>query len=212
MVEKIVGKFQKHAHFGFIIPENRSIYWWDFFVSEKNWKNAEDWDLVTWHVLAKSKWKKPEAKIVLIWKETRSKPKIIIWIYSEHKWDFWFVDTEIISEDEKENTKKWYFVFKKDNAWAKDWDKVEAVVKIFKGKEQAVISNILKNKAPLIIWEFKDEWKFWFVIPEKWTFTSDIFVAWQKKMDAKDWDIVSVQIIKNTGRRPEWIVRKILKK
>jgi len=210
MPEKIIWKFQKHAHFGFIIPKNREIYWWDFFVTEKNSKDAKDWDTVTWHILAKSKWKKPEAKIIHVWEPIRIQAKNIIWIYSEHKWDFWFVDIEV--ENEKWNTKKWYFVFKKDNLKAQDWDKVEARVKIFKWKEEAVILRILKNESPLIIWEFKDEWKFWFVTPEKWTFTSDIFVAWAKKLGAETGNIVSVQIIKNTWRRPEWIVRKIIKK
>lgn len=204
MAEKVVWKFQKHAHFGFIIPDNREYFWWDFFVSEKNWKDAESWDIVTWHILSKSKWKKPEAKIVQVGAPIVNKPKIITWIYSEHKWDFWFVDIEW-------ENKKWYFVFKKDNAWAKDGDKVEAKVKVFKWKEEAIILKILKNDSPLITWEFKDEWKFWFVIPENWSFPTDIFVAWAKKMWAESWDKVQVQIIKTTWRRPEWIVRKLLK-
>ena len=201
MPEKIIGRFKKYANFWFIIPDNRDSYWWDFFVNKNNWKEAEDWDLVVWHILAKTKWKKPEAKIVHIWKEKPAKPKVITWIYSEHKWDFWFVDVE---ED-----KKWYFVFKKDIAWAKDWDKVEADLKIFKWKKQAVIRKILKDDTPLIIGKYKDEWKFWFVIPDNWSYKSDIFVAWAKKLEAKTWDKVWVQIIKHWWRRPEWVIREI---
>ena len=52
-------------------------------------------------------------------------------------------------------------------------------------------------------------WGFWFVKPKKWTKKSDIFIAWAKKLDAKTWDTVFVQIIKQWWRRPEWIIRKI---
>ena len=203
MIEKVVWKFQKHAHFGFIIPDNREEYGWDFFVSEKNCRDAKDWEKVVWHILSKSKWKKPEAKVVEVWKPKPKKPKNITWIYSEHKGLFWFVDVE---DD------KWYFVFKRDNSWAKDGDKVEARVKIFKEREEATITKILKDDTPLIVWVYSDAWGFWFVKPEKWTYTSDIFIAWAKKLEAKDGDTVWVQVIKTSGRRPEGVVREIIEK
>lgn len=205
MTEVVKWTYQWGKNFWFLIPNNREEYGWDFFVSIKNSKDAKDWDKVEWHILSKSKWKKPEAKIVkIINLDDKPKwPKIITWIYSEHKWDFWFVDTQ-------EWSKKWYFVFNKDNIWAKDGDMVEARVKIYKWKEEAVIIKILENTSPLIQWTFSDQWNFWFVLPDKWESTTDIFVAWQKKLWAKDWDKVMVQIIKNTWRRPEWIVRKVI--
>ena len=202
MPEKITWRFQKYANFWFIIPDNRESYGWDFFVNKANWKDAEDWDLVVWHILAKTKWKKPEATVIQIWREKEPKPKFLTGVYSEHKWDFWFVDVE--------EHDKWYFVFKKDIAWANDWDKVEAIIKIHKWKKQAVIQKVIENDTPLIIWKYKDEWKFWFVIPDKWSHDTDIFVAWAKKLEGKTWDKVWVQIIKHTWRRPEGVIRKIL--
>lgn len=202
MVEEVIWRFKKYAHFGFIIPDNREMHGWDYFVTWKNSKDAKDWDLVTWHILSKQKGKKPEAKIVHVWKPKVKKAENIVWIYSEHKWSFWFVDLEWEG--------KWVFVFKKDNLNAKDWDKVEAKIKIFKWKKEAVIIKIFKNDSPIIEWEYKDMWGFWFVLPVKWKYNKDIFVAWAKKANAKDWDIVWVQIIKENWRRPEWIIRKIL--
>jgi len=203
-MKRITWIFKKYAHFGFIIPEEREVHGGDFFVAKKNFRDAEDWDKVVGHVLAKSKWKKPEAKIVQVWSwvEKKAVAKNIIWIYSEHKWDFGFVD---IPWEEK-----WIFVFKKDNFWAKDWDKVEAKVKMFNLKKEAIIVKILENDSPMITWTFRDKWNFGFVFSKQWVSTPNIFVAWAKKMGAKDWDIVEVQVIKEWERRPEWVIRKIL--
>lgn len=211
MLEKVVWKFQWGKNFGFLIPDDRESYGWDFYVNSRNFNEAVDWDIVVWSILTKTKWKKPEVKIIEVkWKTEKKWPERIIWIYSEHKWDFWFVDVESEQVNEKWWT-KWYFVFKKDNGWAKDWDKVEARVKVYKWKKEAVIEKILENDSPLIIWEFKDQWGFWFVIPEKWTFDTDIFIAWAKKMGTQDGDKVWVQIIKTKWRRPEWVIRKVIK-
>ena len=51
--------------------------------------------------------------------------------------------------------------------------------------------------------------RFWFVRPLKKVDWEDIFVAWSKKMNANDWDTVSVQIIKNSWRRREWVIKEI---
>jgi len=203
MTEIIKWTYQWGKNFGFLIPDDREEYGWDFFVAARNSREAKEWDKVIGHVLAKQKWKKPEVKIVEIINENSKPkwPKIITWVYSEHKWDFWFVDVEW--------REKWYFVFKKDNNNACDWDLVEARIKIYKWKEEAVITKIIDNKQPLILWKFKDQWTFWFVRPLKKIDWEDIFVAWSKKLDANDWDTVSVKIIKTWWRRREWVIKEI---
>ena len=32
----VVGKFQRNANFGFVIPEDRDAYGWDFFIHKDN--------------------------------------------------------------------------------------------------------------------------------------------------------------------------------
>ena len=211
-MKKVIWIFKEYAHFGFIIPKEREIYGGDFFVAKKNFRDAKEWDKVVGHIIAKTKWKKPEAKIVQVgsWIEKKAvnrdgnkeENSNVIWIYSEHRWDFGFVDVPW--------EEKWVFVFKKDTNSAKDWDKVEAKVKMFNWRREAVITKILENESPLIKWVFKDKWKFGFVSVKIWKKMSDIFVAWAKKLDAKDWDKVEVQIIKESERRPEGVIRNIL--
>lgn len=128
--------------------------------------------------------------------------KIIEWIYSQWKWDFWFVDVVWLD--------KWYFVFWNNAWWAFDWDKVKARVKIFKWKSEAVILDVIERKQELIVWKFQSRDKFGFVIPNNKLIKSHIFVPGNKSMDAKDQDIVWVQITKWTGKNPEWTIREIL--
>jgi len=60
--EKIVWKFQWGETFGFLIPDDRDYYGWDFYVKKSNFWLAETGDKVEW-VEIKSTWKKPEARI-----------------------------------------------------------------------------------------------------------------------------------------------------
>lgn len=203
MTEVVKWVYQAGKNFGFLVPDDREEYGWDFFCATRNSRWAKSGDKVTWHVLINTKWKKPEVKIVSIkWvDDIPTWPKFVTWVYAEHGGNFWFVDIEW--------REKWYFVFKKDNWNAKDWDKVQARIKTYKWKKEAVITKILENVDPLILWKFKDQWNFWFVRPLKKIDWEDIFVAWAKKLNANDWDTVSVQIIKQWWRRREWVVKEI---
>ena len=128
--------------------------------------------------------------------------KIIEWIYSQWKWDYWFVDVEWID--------KWYFVFWNNSWGAFDQDRVEARIKIFKWKQEAVILNVLERKQELIVWKFESRDNFGFVIPKNKFIKNHIFVPGKKSMDAKTWDIVWVQVTKWTGKNPEGSIREIL--
>ncbi len=128
----------------------------------------------------------------------------IIWIYSQWKGDFWFIDIDWLE--------KGYFVFSQNKNWALDWDKVEAYIKKFNWKDEAVIINIIERKIELIVWEYRlwKSWTFWFVIPNNYQIKNDIFVAWKKSMNAKDRDIVWVHVTDWIWKNPEWEIKEIL--
>lgn len=206
--EKIIWKFQsKTWKFGFVIPDDRSYYWWDFFVNIINFNHANDWDKVEALEIENSKWKKPEAKIVKVinWTDNQKKGskeviKIIEGIYTWWNWNFWFIDVEW--------QKKWYFVYWDKKNWAIDWDKVKAEVIMFKGKEEAIVKELLWQEVEIIEWIFKDNDRFWFVIPDDKS--GDIFIAGSRKWEASNWDKVNVKIIKKWWKNPEWVIVKVL--
>ena len=98
MEELIRGKFQKHAHFGFVIPDNRADYGGDFFIHKDNCKDAKDGDKVDCRPLTKYKGKKPEAKIINVITGTQQPKKDVIkvveGIYSGGDGNFGFIDVE----------------------------------------------------------------------------------------------------------------------
>lgn len=126
----------------------------------------------------------------------------IIWIYSQWKWNYWFIDLE--------DKSKWYFCFWLNNNKALPWDKVEAKVKIFKWKQEAVVTKIIERRKAPIVWKLMVLKSFGFVIPNNSDIKNDIFIAWRYLKNFKDWDIVSVEIIKWDGKKPEWkIINKL---
>lgn len=202
MKKIVIGNFQSLKNFWFIIPKNRKEFSSDFFVSEKNTFWAKNWDLVEAEIIWKSRWKNEEAKILkIISYESEEK---IVWIYSQSRDNFFgFIDVE--GQD------KWYFVHGKNRLSANSWDKVEAILKKFNWKIEAEIIKILERKKWLIIWIFKkSKWNFWFVIPRDKNIKNDIFVAMTNSSWANSWDIVWVEIIKETWKNPEWIVKEII--
>ncbi len=200
-VEKIVWKFQWGEKFGFLIPEDRNFYWGDFYIKKANFSVAVDWDRVEW-VEINAKWKKPEVKIVRVfWKEKPIKQEYIEWIYSSWDGNFWFIDVEWLE--------KWFFVYGDKKSWAKDWDKVKARIVNFDWKKEAVVEKIFAQEFETIIWRFKDNDRFWFVIPEE-DKNNDIFIPGPRKNWAKDWELVEAKIIKKWWKNPEWIITKII--
>lgn len=204
MNEIIVWKFKQYPSYAFLIPDDRDYYGWDFFINKSGFNGAKDWDKVECMLLDKTKWKKPEVKVMKIiineWKKPRI-DKTIEWVYSGWEWNFGFIDIEW--------QEKWYFVYWHKKNWAVDWDKVRAEIKLYNGKEEAIVIEILeKEEEKIIVWVFKDNDKFWFVIPDDKS--SDIFIPWARKNSAKEWDKVECIIIKRWWKNPEWLIKKVL--
>jgi hypothetical protein len=59
-----------------------------------------------------------------------------------------------------------------------------------------------------LIWTYKDNEKFWFVLPDDKSW--DIFIAGSRKAWAVDWNKVEVKIIKRWGKNPEGVILKII--
>lgn len=109
------------------------------------------------------------------------------------------------------------FYVSKENFWlAQDWDKVEArELKKFKWKkpEAKIITaywrSPQKNQAKFVEWIYSWwDWNYWFIDIEwqdKW-----YFVYWNKKGDAKDWDLVKAELVEFKWKT-EAVVVKVLK-
>lgn len=206
MTEIIIWKFQQYPNYAFLIPDDREYYGWDFFINKSWFGWAKDGDRVEWQLLEKTKWKKPEVKIIKIleniskWKKSRT-DKTIEWIYSGWEWNFGFVDIEWES--------KWYFVYWHKRNWAVDWDKVVAEIKLYNWKEEAIVLEILpRQEEKVIVWKYRDNDKFGFVLPDDKS--GDIFIPWARKNWAKEWDRVECVIIKKWWKNPEWKIKSVL--
>lgn len=204
---RILGKFQcKKWDFWFIIPDDRAGWGWDFFVHAKNFSWAKDGDRVAGEILERYSGKKPEAKVVEIFskKEISAKKyealKQIEGIYSSGRGDFWFVD--VPGEEDG------YFVYGLKKNGAKDGDRVRADVKKYNGKLEAIVTEVLQWENEVLSWKYSDNDTFGFVKiqGEK----EDVFIAWSRKGEAVDGDMVEVEIVKRWWRRPEWKIIKIL--
>lgn len=199
--EVIIWKFQWGENFGFLIPEDRDYYGWDFYVKKSNFWLAETGDKVEWTEI-KATGKKPEVKITRVyWKEAPIKQVFVEWIYSKWEWNFWFIDVEW--------QEKWYFVYWDKRNWAKDWDKVKAQIIDFKWKKEWIVVKVFKDDLWTVIGRFKDSDRFWFVIPDE-SKNNDVFIPWHRKNWANDWDMVEARIVKTGWKNREWIVIKIL--
>lgn len=204
--DTIIWKFQGWSNFGFFIPEERDLYGWDFYVNKKNFNWANDWDKVEARQVKYTKWKKPEVKIINVLigenevKKKDIKKEYVEWIYSGWDWNFGFIDVEWME--------KWFFVYWNKKGEAKDWDRVKAEIIDFKWKKEAIVMKVYETKKEVIIWKYKDNDRFWFVVAEDWS--KDIFIAWSRKNWAKNWDRVEVEIIKEWGKNPEGVIIKIL--
>jgi len=209
--QRILGKFQcKKWDFGFVIPDDRADWGGDFFVHKNSFNGAEDGNRVAAEILDRVSGKKPEAKIleVFSWKnkeedygkKKREILKKVEGIYSWWDGNFGFVDVK--------GEEQWYFVYWLKKNGANDGDRVEAEVYEFKWKPEAIVTKILGNDMQTLEWVFSDNDKFGFVKPSD--NSDDIFIAWSRKWEAITWDRVQVKIIKEWGRRREWIIEKIL--
>ena len=130
---------------------------------------------------------------------------IIKWVYSQMDGkSFGFVDVEWVE--------KWYFVIEKNRNWAFHWDEVIAKTQMFRWKEEAIITKIESRATTNVVGtvQMKDWAGFAFIIPKGGMFKSDIFVPWKFLQNAKNKDIVNVEITDFEGKNPRWKVTEIL--
>lgn len=207
--EIIFGKLEsKSDRFGFFIPDERSYWGGDFFVNTKNFNGAKDGDRVRVETLLKTKWKKPEVKILEVLtgkplqpgKPPREVLKVVEWIYSGGNGDFWFVDVE--------GEEQGYFVYGRKKNGAKDGDRVRAEIVEYKEKQEGIVIEVLDGESEFLEGKYSDNDKFGFVCPTDKS--PDIFIAGSRKWQAENGDIVRVQIIKKSGRRPEGLIVEVL--
>ena len=203
-MKKTIWVFEKSKWYWFVVPNDKKNYNWDYYISEKNFFWAKDWDLVEIEILKTNKGKSKEANILNKWKKENL--ETIIWIYSQAKdWQYWFVDVIDLP--------KGYFVHPKNKLTAMDWDTVEAFVKDFNWRQEAEIIRVLERKKWLIVWVYQQsKGNFWFVIPKNENIKNDIFVASTNAFWAHSGDIVWVEITKFTAKNPEWVIKEIISK
>lgn len=209
--ERILWKFQcKKWDFWFVIPDDRADWGGDFFVHKNNFAGATDGKRVAAEVMDRVSGKKPEAKIIEVfsgknkeedfWKAKREIKKIVEWVYSWWDGNFGFVDVEWQAQG--------YFVYGLKKNGAVDGDRVKAEVYEFKGKDEAIVIEILGNDAQTLQGIYTDNDRFGFVKPDDKSW--DIFIAGWRKWYAQNGDRVEVQIIKKWGKNPEGKIIKIL--
>ena len=206
-MKKTIWFFEKSKWYWFVVPNDKKNYNWDYYISEKNFFWAKDWDLVEIEILKTNKGKSKEAKIInILNKGKKENLETIIWIYSQAKdWQYWFVDVIDLP--------KGYFVHPKNKLTAMDWDTVEAFVKDFNWRQEAEIIRVLERKKWLIVWVYQQsKGNFWFVIPKNENIKNDIFVASTNAFWAHSGDIVWVEITKFTAKNPEWVIKEIISK
>lgn len=205
--KEIIGKFQcKKGNFGFVIPENRADWGGDFFVHQNNFAGAVDGNIVRAELLDRVSGKKPEVKILEVLtgknqKTERKVEKIVEGIFSGGSGDFGFVD--VPGEEDG------YFCYGLKKNGAKDGDRVRAEIKMYNGKQEAIVIEILSSSQQEFEGVYSDNKTFGFVkVPGQ---KDDIFIPWGKSLEAKTWAKVKVKIIKTWGRRPEGMVTEVLK-
>lgn len=139
--------------------------------------------------------------------EDDSKWEKIVGVYSSAKNnDFWFVDVE--------GQEKGYFVYPKNLNGALDGDEVEAVVKIFNRRKEAVIIKVLKRADRILVWKIELVKDFAFVVLDNPAFKTDVHIS-NKKLLKYKWllktgDKVAIKITAWEGKNPEWSIFEVL--
>lgn len=132
--------------------------------------------------------------------------EIITGVYTKSpNGDYWFIDPE---------GEKWFYIHLKNTDKAISWDTVEAYLKEFRWKKEAVITKIIKRWTNLIVWKLDIKSNFAFVVPLDNKYVNDIYV-WIDKLQKfeksinirlKQNDIVAVRVTKWTTKNPEWLI------
>ncbi|NUJ98068.1 ribonuclease R [Candidatus Gracilibacteria bacterium] len=120
-------------------------------------------------------------------------------IYREGKGDYGFVDEEI------KGKKKGYYVHYNNKKNALDGDEVSFIVKIFKGKEEAEIEEIIKREKRVLVGKLqRTKNGYGFVVFENNPFfKQDIFIKEKNLLNALDGEKVAVLVDTWKGKNPE---------
>ena len=162
--------------------------------------------------IKKTQFRKPKQKVDIEWKLKTLKSDQITGIYSGVRWkDFGFIDVEW--------EEKGYFVIDRNKNGAYDGDSVIANIQMFRWKPEAIVVEVIKRAERSIVGEVQIVKKksaswgdFAFVIPKNWAFWNDIFISGSDLLEAKNWDIVWVELLSYHGKNPSGKVVEILGK
>ena len=204
--EIITGKLQCTEKFGFLIPDDRASYGWDFYVNKNNYNGAENGNIVEGTEIINPKWRKAEVKITKIIrgnkaeKKVDAQPQVVEWVYSAGAGDFGFVDIPWEAQG--------FFCYGNKKSWAQDGQRVRANIVDYRGKKEAIVTDILETQQVLIGGVFRDNDRFGFVTPNDGT--EDVFIAGHRKLEARDGDKVKITIVESKGKKREGIVREVV--
>lgn len=184
------------------------------FSSEKSFKkdfsprNKKDFNSKDKQISWKKFWSnKSSFKKELYWNIDTSKYEKIVWKYAKAKnYDFGFIDVEWLE--------KWYFVYPKNTLNALDWDEVEAYVKDFKWRKEAVVTKVISRADRIFVWKISLNKSFGFVILDTTAVKNDVYISEKNlknyKWKIKNWDKVAIKISKWNDKNPEWRIIDVL--
>jgi len=132
----------------------------------------------------------------------REKQKV--WVYQQGRGNFGFVD--IVENWEK----KGFYVHETKKADAFPGDEVYFYTKVYRNKEEAVITGVKQRSELLVVGKLQLQKSFGFVIPESQYMPADIFVPGKFLNGVIDGQRVGVQIVKWKWKNPEGRIVEIL--
>ncbi len=132
-------------------------------------------------------------------KQKRNPEKEITGVYKQGNGNFGFVDTV----NETTGEKKGYYVHESKKLDAFEGDEVAFETKSFRGKDEAVITKVLKRSENLVIGTLKIMQNFAFVMTKDPIIKQDIFIPGKFIGGYTDGARVAVQIIKWDKKNPE---------
>lgn len=132
---------------------------------------------------------------------------VVVGIYSQSSQnDFGFIDVEWLE--------KGYFVYPKNLNGALDGDTVEAYIKVFNRRKEAVITKIVKRSERILVGTVDLVKDFAFVVLDNPAFKVDVHISNKKlakyKGNIKSGDKVAIKITKWEGKNPEGSIFEIL--
>ncbi|NDK09399.1 ribonuclease R [Candidatus Gracilibacteria bacterium] len=132
-------------------------------------------------------------------KQKRNPENELTGVYKQGNGPFGFVDTV----NEESGEKKGYYVHESKKLDAFEGDEVAFETKSFRGKDEAIITKVIKRSENLVIGKLKIMNNFAFVVTSDPLITQDIFIPGKFIGGYTDGARVGVQIIKWDKKNPE---------